>query len=209
MRKLLYIKASPRGDQSFSLAAADAFAAAYRQAHPTDEILTIDLFGRHLPPFDGAVLQAKYAIMAGGRPTDAQKGAWKAVEDMIAEFKAADKYLLALPMWNFGIPYRLKHYIDVITQPGYTFSFSPDSGYQGLVTGKPIQVVYARGGAYPAGSPAEAYDLQSRYVELWLGFIGFTDVRRLVVEPTLGHADGGTAVRQQALSQAQALAPTF
>ena len=51
-------------------------------------------------------------------------------------------------MWNFGIPYILKHYIDLIVQPGLTFSFSPSEGYKGLVTGKPVTVVYARGGAY-------------------------------------------------------------
>lgn len=48
----------------------------------------------------------------------------KNVEDVIEQFTAADKYLFSLPMWNFGIPYKLKHYIDVIVQPGYTFSFT-------------------------------------------------------------------------------------
>jgi putative NADPH-quinone reductase len=32
-------------------------------------------------------------------------------------------------MWNFGIPYKLKHYIDVLTQPGQTFNFDPTTGY--------------------------------------------------------------------------------
>ena len=209
MSQLFYIKASPRGEQSFSVSVADAFVAAYRRAHPRDDIRTVDLFQKDLPPFDGAALQAKYAILSGGRPTEAQRGAWRAVEDTIAEFKAADKYLFALPMWNFGIPYRLKHYIDIITQPGYTFSFSPDQGYQGLVTGKPAMVVYARGGAYPPGSAAESFDLQSRYLELWLGFIGIGQVRRLVVEPTLGQTDGGVALRSQAMAQAEAMAPGF
>ena len=55
---------------------------------------------------------------------------------MIERFKGADKYLFSLPMWNFGIPYKLKHYIDVLVQPTYTFSFSPKEGYKGLVTRK-------------------------------------------------------------------------
>jgi len=70
-------------------------------------------------------------------------------------------------------------------QPGYTFSYSPETGYQGLVTGKPAACIYARGGAYPAGTPAEAMDLQKRYLEVILGFIGFTDFRPILVEPTL------------------------
>ena len=37
----------------------------------------------------------------------------ESVETLIADFTAADKYVLATPMWNFGVPYRLKHYIDL------------------------------------------------------------------------------------------------
>ncbi len=93
-------------------------------------------------------------------------------------------------MWNFGIPYKLKHYIDVLTQPGLTFSYSPSEGYKGLVTGKPAAVVYARGGSYPPGSGAEGMDFQKSYFETLLKFIGFTDIRPIVVEPTL--ADKGS-----------------
>ena len=77
-----------------------------------------------------------------------QQVAWQAVVDVCEEFTSADKFLFSLPMWNFGIPYKLKHYIDIIAQPGQTFAFDPATGYSGLVTGKPVAVVYARGGAY-------------------------------------------------------------
>ena len=82
----------------------------------------------------------------------AQAKAWKRVTGVIERFKSADWYLFSLPMWNFGVPYVLKHLIDVIVQPGLTFSFSPTEGYKGLVTGKKAVAVYARGGAYGSGS---------------------------------------------------------
>lgn len=88
-------------------------------------------------------------------------------------------------MWNFGVPYKLKHYIDVLVQPVLTFSFTPAEGYTGLVTGKPVVAVYARGGAYGAGTGTEGYDKQSDYLRHVLGFIGFTDVKQIFVEPTL------------------------
>jgi len=28
-------------------------------------------------------------------------------------------------MWNFGIPYKLKQWFDLIVQPGLTFGFDP------------------------------------------------------------------------------------
>jgi FMN-dependent NADH-azoreductase len=98
-------------------------------------------------------------------------------------FKSADKYLVSLPMWNFCIPYKLKHYIDLLVQ-GLTFSFTVEDGYKGLVTGKPLVAVYARGGAYCPGSAAESWDQQSTYLRHIFGFIGITDVREIFVEPT-------------------------
>jgi FMN-dependent NADH-azoreductase len=185
MSKLLYIQSSPRGGRSKSISVADAFVEEYRRLRPSDVIDTLNVFTADLPAFDGPAVQAKYNILHGQPQGPDDQRAWKAVEAVIDRFKAADRYLLAVPMWNFGIPYRLKHYLDLIIQPGYTFGFSPEKGYFGLVTGKPLVVVYARGGAYPAGTPYEAYDLQKRYVELAFGHMGFTDIRSIVFEPTL------------------------
>ena len=210
MATVLYIKASPREGRSHSVAVADAFIEAYRAAHPGDAVKTLDLFKADLPAFDGLALQAKYTILHGQKHTPEELAAWRAVEAVIAEFKAADKYVLAVPMWNFGIPYRLKHYLDVLIQPGYTFSFDPEKGYTGLVTGKPVFVAYARGGEYPEGTPGEAYDFQKKYLELALGFIGFTDIKSVVVEPTLmGGPEVAAKRRAQAIAEAQEIAKGF
>jgi len=184
MAKLLYIQASPRDGRSRSIKVAEAFLAAYRKAHPGDQVATIDLFTRELPAFNGKALDAKYAILHGGKPSAEQQKDWQAVERLIGEFLSADKYLLAVPMWNFGIPYRLKQYVDLLVQPGYTFSYTPEKGYEGLAKGKRVMIAYTRGGDYENADPA-AIDFQKRYMELVLGFIGITDVRSVVVQPTL------------------------
>lgn len=209
MAKLLHIEASPRKDRSASIAVAHAFLDEYRKTHTGDTVETLDLWKTELPSFDGDVINSKYVIMHGKEHTPEQKKAWGAVEKVIAQFKGADKYLFSLPMWNFGIPYKLKHFIDVIVQPTYTFSFSPAEGYKGLVTGKPAAVVYARGGAYPPGTPGEGFDLQKRYLELVLGFIGFTDVRPILVEGTLGKPEESEKSKAGAITQAKSLAASF
>jgi len=91
-------------------------------------------------------------------------------------------------MWNFSIPYRLKQYIDIIVQPGFTFTFDADKGYSGLVKGKPLQLLLASGGEYPDGTPMAAFDFQKPYLEMIFRFIGFTDIRSLRVEGTLSPA---------------------
>ena len=208
MSRVLYIQASPRGERSYCIAAADAFIEAYRQKNPDDEIVTLNVFDTPLCDFAGFTLQAKYSIMHGQEHSKEELKAWGAVEKVIEQFNSADKYVLATPMWNFSIPYRLKQYIDILVQPGYTFSYSEDAGYQGLVKGKPLLVVYSRGGEY-VGEGA-GFDLQSKYIELIFGFIGFENIRSLIVEPTLqGGPEVAKAKRKEAIEKAKEMAANF
>ena len=201
MNRILHVKASPRGSESFSIRAAEAFLDSFLQAHRDFKVQTLDLFATELPEFCAPAAKAKYAILAGGEPRDEAEAAWKPVIQLVEHFKSADAYLISSPMWNFGIPYRLKQYVDVLVQPGLTFTYSPEEGYSGLVTGKPLVLVLARGGAYGEGSGAEPFDMQKLYLETIFAFIGFTDIRTIIVEPTL--QEGPEAARL-ALQNAQA-----
>lgn len=207
MAKLLNIQASPMDDLSFSIRAARAFVKAYRETHPADQVETLDLWQADIPAFDYTAASGKYKVMRGLPHAANEASAWQRVVMAVNHFKSADKILVSSPMWNFGIPYRLKQYIDVIVQPGLTFSYDPKTGYSGLVTGRPAQLILARGGEYPQGTQAASFDHQRPYLELLFGFIGFTDVRTLVVEPTL--APASEAKLAAAISAAQEAARRF
>jgi FMN-dependent NADH-azoreductase len=210
MSKVLYIKASPMKERSNSVATADAFVDAYKKTHPNNEVRTIDLFTMKLPDFDFTAASGKYKVMHGKPHSPEEKKAWDKVVAIIDEFKSFDKYVLAVPMWNFSIPYRLKQYFDVIVQPGQTFTVDSAGNYKGLVTGKPVFIAYASGGDYPVGTPAEAFDLQKKYITLILGYIGLTDIRSVVAAPTL---TAGPQVAEQkrteAIEKARQLADNF
>jgi FMN-dependent NADH-azoreductase len=210
MAKLLYIQASPRGQRSKSITVADAFVQEYRRLHPEDEIEVLNLFHADLPSFDGLTVQAKYTIMHGKEHSEEELRAWSRVVEIIEHFKSADKYVLAVPMWNFGISYRLKQYIDILVQPTYTFNYSLKEGYVGLVTGKPMLAVYARGGEYREGTDGAKLDMQRTYLELIFGFIGFKNVGAIIVEPTL---EKGPEVAEErrvdAISKAREAAKRF
>ena len=209
MANLLYIEASPRKKRSYSINVAQQFLQTYKQANPTDTIETLDLWQTPLPAFDGAMIDAKYRIMHGETHTDSEAAAWSSIVEHFNHFNNADKYVFSLPMWNFGVPYKLKHYIDVITQPGLSFSFTPETGYSGLVTGKPAVVIYARGGEYSSSDAAAGMDFQKRYFELWLGFIGFTDVSAILAEPTLSDPSDVEDTLKKAFDHAIAVAGKF
>lgn len=210
MSRLLYIKASPRKSRSFSIAVADAFVDSYLQVHPGDEIVTLDIFREKLPAFDYTAVAAKYKIMHNQPHSDKELQIWNRIVACIEQFKSADKYVFAVPMWNFSIPHRLKLYIDIIVQPGLTFSMDEKGNYIGLVENKPVFVAYARGGRYPPGSPQEAFDLQKKYLELIFAFVGLSNIHSVVVEPTL--AEGSEVAQKQkaeAIEKAKGIAPTF
>lgn len=209
MARLLYIEVSPRKERSASIEIARTFIEEYERTHPGDKVETLDLWHLKMPEFDGHVLDSKYVILHALEHTEEQKRAWRNVEDLISQFTGADKYLFSLPMWNFGIPYKLKHYIDVIVQPGYTFSFSPEEGYKGLVTGKPVTAIYARGGAYGPATGMGNYDLQKPYLELILGFIGFSDFRMITIESTLGPREEKERNMEAARELAKTVASKF
>lgn len=210
MSEVLYIKCSPRTGRSHSVAVADAFIDSYKKTHPNDNINTVDIFKSDLPAFDLAAATAKYKIMHGKEHSEQDREIWAKVVSVIEEFKSADKYVMAVPMWNFSIPYRLKQYIDIIVQPTYTFSVTEDGRYEGLVKGKPIFIAYARGGEYQAGSATEAFDFQKKYLELILGFMGFGDVSSVLIEPTLmAGAEVAQQRRAAAIEEAQKMAKVF
>jgi FMN-dependent NADH-azoreductase len=184
MAKLIHIQASPRDTRSASQAVAERFVECYIATHPGDTVETLGLWQTQLPEISGDTLEAAYSVKHGLPRSPEQIWAWQAMVDIAEHFKSVDKYLVSLPMWNFSIPYRLKHYIDLLVHRGLTFSFTPEEGYKGLVTGKPLAAIYARGGAYRPGSGAESWDHQSPYLKHIFAFIGFTDIREIFVEPT-------------------------
>jgi FMN-dependent NADH-azoreductase len=184
MTSVLHIIASPRSE-SYSTRVSKAFIDSYRQARPEDRIEVLDLYKADIPPFNAPQAKAKYAVMSGQAPKSEAEAAWQVVVKTINHFKGFDKYVLSSPMWNFSVPYRLKQYIDVIVQPSLTVSFSPEKGYTGLVTGKPLMLILSRGGMYQMGNPCETYDFQETYLRAIFGFIGFKDIQAIRIQGTL------------------------
>ena len=208
MAKLLYIESSPRKERSHSIAVARAFVDAYRAAHPGDAVETWDLWAaaEQLPEFDGAAITAKYALFGGGSHSPPEAQAWQTIARSADRLKSAGVLLLSVPMWNFGVPYKLKHLIDVVTQPGLTFGYDPAKGPFGLVPAKAAVVVSSRGNSYAAGSPTAAMDMEAPYLTRWLNWVGVADVRHVLVEPTARGEAAAAEAQDRAMTEARALA---
>ena len=187
--RINYIECSPRGKRSHSTKIAQAYIEQTKKNIPNLELNHINPWSLNLPEFDGDMLNAKYSVISGTDPSADEVSAWSDVKNIFDEFNNADHYLFSVPMWNFNIPYKLKHYIDIITQPGMSWSYSPEDGYKGLMTDKTATVIYATGDGYGEGTGFESFDMQKPYVNLWLTFLGFKKIERVVVDRTLFDAE--------------------
>lgn len=185
MTKLLYIKASPRVG-SRSIAVADAYLEALQAKHPGLDIDVLDVWQTRMPEFDGDRVAAKLNVFGGQTNQGEAATIWDEITAVAKRFIAADRYLFAVPMWNGGIPYKLKHYIDVIHQPGLLFGFDPASGYFGLLKDKAATIVYTSGAfAQSFPSPAFGVDSQSTYMTAWLNQAGISDITEIRYQPTI------------------------
>jgi len=187
--KINYIECSPRGKRSHSTKIAQAYIEQAKKNIPDLELNHINPWLLNLPEFDGDMLNAKYSVINGTEPSADEVSAWSIVKNIFDEFNNADHYLFSVPMWNFNIPYKLKHYIDIITQPGMSWSYTPEDGYKGLMTDKTATIIYATGDGYGEGTGFESFDMQKPYVNLWLTFLGFKKIERVVVDRTLFDAE--------------------
>ena len=208
METLLHISASPRGPESESLAIARTYLDTVALERPDVLIEHWDLWDGSLPAFGADAAAGKYAVFAGAEFTADQGAAWAEVRATFERFAAADAYLFSVPMWNHGIPYVLKQFVDVVSQPGMVYGFDPVTGYQGLMTGKRAAVIYTSAVYGPGRGPAFGSDFQAPYLEDWLRWAGVEDVRTVHFRPDLATADADEG-RRQAHARARDLAKRF
>lgn len=199
MPRLLYIESSPRKQRSASIEVARVFIEAWKGKHPGAVVDTLDVWHTPLPEFDGAVLDAKYAGIQGVALTAEQEAAWAQIRTLASRFHSADVIVFGVPMWNFGIPYKLKHLIDVVSQKDLLFTFD-ERGLNGLLGGRAAVVIAAR------GAPLDRKEHQLAYMDTWCEMVGITEHHHILIEKTLFGPDVDSKAREEASLAAIALA---
>ena len=113
-------------------------------------------------------------------------------DQLIEELQAHDVLVLAVPMYNFGVPTQLKAWFDRIMRAGVTFRYT-ENGPEGLVKGKRAVLLFARGGQY-AGTEM---DNQTPHIKLMLSMIGIEDISVVFAEGlNLGEARRDAALKE-------------
>jgi FMN-dependent NADH-azoreductase len=196
--KILHIISTPRGHESNTIRVSNALIEALYERYADLSVRVLDLFKADLPAVAGENIDSKYKLMTGQELDDHHKSSWDMIEANINRFLDADIYIISVPMWNFGIPYALKYYIDAIVQPGYLFRYNERGIPEGLVKGKKMIIVTSRGGDYSPNTYLHALDFVEPYLRTIFNFVGITDIHFINAQPM----DVSPAARREALIKA-------
>ncbi|WP_026696138.1 FMN-dependent NADH-azoreductase [Peribacillus kribbensis] len=181
MSKVLFVKANSRPiDQSVSVKLYHAFLDRYKETHPEDSIMELDLFSENLSYYDNDKINGMFKAAKALELTAAEAEAVETVHKYLNQFLEADKVVLAFPLWNLTIPAVLHTYLDYLNQAGKTFRYTPE-GAVGMLTDKKAALLNARGGVYSEG-PAQAVEMSLNYVTAILSFWGMSDITTVVTE---------------------------
>ncbi|MBX4260263.1 FMN-dependent NADH-azoreductase [Clostridium estertheticum] len=211
MSKILYITANPKTkENSFSLAAGNEFLETYKKSNPSDEIITLDLYKTEVPFIDEVVFSAWGKLGAGvtfEKLDKEEQNKVVAMNNLLDQFIAADKYVFVTPLWNFTIPPMMKAYLDNICIVNKTFKYT-QNGPVGLLTDKKAVHIQARGGVYSVGLAADL-ELGDRYINTILNFIGITDKQSIIVEGMNSAPDKADEIKKNAINKARKVAQKF
>ncbi len=199
MKKLLHIIATPRAEESRTLQVSEVFLEAFTEKHTDWVVEELDLSKEELPSLTVKRVDGKYMLLGGKDLDEELKEAWQEIIAHIERFMSADAYLISTPMWNFSIPYTLKHYLDIILQPKYLFRYT-STGVEGLVKNKKMVIITSRGGDYT--DAMRSADFQEPYLRFVFGFVGVKDITFINAQPM----DMGEPLQAQKIKEAQEIA---
>ena len=201
MSKVLYIKANARTDgESRTFQISNSFIETYKEKNPEDEIIEIDLYeaGLQFLP-KGKMNELREAVEQGDRNHPILKFAY--------QFYDADKYVIAEPIWNLGIPAILKAYIDYVAVGGITFTYT-EKGPVGMCRNKKAVNIITRGGDY-SSEPVESLEMADKYLRNIFGFMGITDFTTIAADRLDVITEDTDKLLQEATNKAVKVAEAF
>lgn len=207
MAKLLVVRAHPLTSEfSRSMQLADEFVRIYRDTHPDDDVLELNLYERAVPEIDLDLLSAWQKLSAGtvfAHLSQAEQLKVTLFDGYTSQFLNVDRIVVANPLWNLNVPTRLKAWIDTISVSGQTFRYTEEGVAVGLVHGKRAVHIQTSGGVFGGLDPA------SLYVKTIFTFLGIEDFQEIFAEGMDHDPQHAGEIVAAALARVQDVAKTF
>lgn len=198
---ILYIKANAKPEGiSRTFRVSDSFMETYKNSHPGDNVIELDLYKEDI----AFLTEEDINTVFGPKTEESRK---HRILKYTYQFADADKYVIAEPMWNLGVPAILKAYMDYITVTGITFKYT-EAGPVGLLKGKKAVNISTRGGDYQS-EPYSNFEMGDRYLRTIFAFLGITDFTTITAENLDIVGQDVDAVVNAAIGRAKEFAGTF
>lgn len=208
MATVLFVKANNRPiEQAVSVKLYYAFLESYKQSHPEDTVVELDLFAENMPYLDNNMINGIFKSARGIEQTQEEQKASDTANKYLDQFLAADKVVFGFPLWNMTIPAVLHTYIDYLNQAGKVFRYTPE-GPVGLLPDKKVAILSARGGVYSEG-PAAAAEMAVNYVSNIMQFFGVKQFTNVIVEGHNQFPDQAESIIQAGVDKATEAAVNF
>jgi FMN-dependent NADH-azoreductase len=202
MKRLLYITANTKPEELSSSKTVgrrlvNGILAKYRDI----ELEEVDLYEQHIPQLKHVYFESRSAIVSSEARSKLSPEEHGEVDQIIAlcdQFRAADIYVLAAPMWSLSFPAPVKEYIDCVVQAGKTIAFKDNKPY-GLLDDRPRLFIYVQssGGNIP-WIIRPALNKGLNYVHDIVKFMGIERFEELLVDGTGTTEDERLAAIQNA-----------
>lgn len=204
MKKILYISVNSKPEELSSCKTVGRkLVNKILEKHPNMILEEVDLYKEHIPQLKYCYFGSRSTIAnpeAVLKLTNEEQQEVKQIMDLCDQFKEADIYVLATPMWSLSFPAPLKEYIDCIVQGDKTIAFENEKPY-GLLNDKERTFIYVQSsGANIPWIIKPALNKGLNYIHDIMKFIGISKFEELLVDGT----GASELERQEAIGKATA-----
>ncbi len=210
MKQLLYITCNSKPENiSTSKTVGREFVNSFLKSHRDYELKELDLYELNLPKMKYEYFKGRNTL-ADGEPYNSlppeEKKNVDHIRELANEFKEANAYVIAVPMWSLMFPAQLKEYLDCIIQNDIIIKISPDK-IEGLLDDKERTMVYIQssGGGIP-WLLERKINHGGTYIKDIFKFIGIKNYYEILVDSTGFTKEELHASIEKGINEASALA---
>ncbi|KEZ86800.1 FMN-dependent NADH-azoreductase [Clostridium sulfidigenes] len=188
MKKLLYITVNSKPEElSASKTVGRTFVNKFLENHKEFILEELDLYQCHIPRLEYEYFEKRNCMIKEedfSKLNEKQQEEVHKIVKLVDQFKEADLYVIAAPMWSLSFPAPLKEYIDCIVMDGKTIKIS-ENKMEGLLNDKPRAMVYIQSSGAPIPWMLRSiFNKGLDYVRDIMKYIGIKKFEELLVDGT-------------------------
>lgn len=188
MKKLLYITVNSKPENlSASKTVGRAFVNKFLEKNKDFELEELDLYEIHIPRLKYEFFESRNCVIKtkdADKLSKEDKIEYAKIISLVNQFKEADVYVIATPMWSLSFPAPLKEYLDCIVMQDETIKITEDK-VKGLLKDKKRACVYVQssGGKIP-WIASKVLNRGLNYIEDIMNMMGIKCFEEILVDGT-------------------------